>query len=123
MPAQSAEFAAVFGQLRAILARYEPKLNVVHDTPKQYFLDTHTIGPSRRPIAFGGVKVGKGYVSFYLMPIYSAEVKVGMSPALKQRMQGKACFNFRQVDDVLFAELERVTRQCYAVWKKIEWVD
>ena len=123
MPAQSAEFAAVFRRLRAILADYAPKLSVVHNTTSKYYLDTRTIGPNKRPIAFGGVKVGKGYVSYYLMPIYSPEVKVGMSPALKKHMQGKACFNFKQVDDALFAELERVTQQCYAVWKKIEWVD
>ena len=123
MPAHSAEFAAVFRRLRAILAGYAPKLSVVHDTPSQYYLDTWTIGPNKRPIAFGGVRVGKGYVSYYLMPVYSPEVKVGMSPALKKQMQGKACFNFKQVDDVLFAELERVTQQCYAAWKKIEWVD
>ena len=123
MPARSAEFAAVFRRLRGILARYAPKLSVVLETSSQYNLDTRTIGPNRRPIAFGGVKAGKGYVSYYLMPIYSAEVKVGMSPALKQHMQGNACFNFKQVDDGLFAELERVTRQCYAAWKKIGWVD
>ena len=123
MPAQSAEFADVFRRLRGMLAGYAPKLSVVHDTSSQYNLDTRTIGPNMRPIAFGGVKVGKRYVSYYLMPIYSSEVKVGMSPALKKHMQGKACFNFKQVDHALFAELERVTRQCYAAWKKIEWVD
>lgn len=123
MPAQSAEFGAVFRRLRAILATYAPKLSVVHDTASQYYLDTRTIGPNMRPIAFDGVKVGTGYVSYYLMPVYSPEVKVGMSPALKKQMQGKACFNFKKVDDPLFAELERVTGQCYAAWKRIEWVD
>jgi hypothetical protein len=123
MPAQSAELAVVFRRLRGMLAAHAPRLSVVHDTSSQYNLDTRTIGPNGRPIAFGGARVGKRYVSYYLMPIYSPEVKVGMSPALKKHMQGKACFNFTQVDDALFAELKRVTRQCYAVWKKIEWVD
>lgn len=32
-----------------------------------------------------------------------------MSPELKKRMQGKACFNFRKVDEALFAELDALT--------------
>jgi hypothetical protein len=123
MPTSRVEFATVFRRLRSILAEYAPTLYVVHDRPDYYYLDTHTIGPNKRPIAFGGVRLGKGYVSYYLMPVYSLDVNVGMSPALRKHMQGKACFNFKQVDDELFAELEQVTRQCYAAWKKIEWVD
>jgi hypothetical protein len=76
-----------------------------------------------RPVSFGGVRIGKGYASYSLMPVYSPEVRVGISSALKEQLQGKACFNFKRVDDVLFAELDRVTRQCCAAWKKIEGVD
>jgi hypothetical protein len=36
-----------------------------------------------------------------------------VSPALKKRMQGKSCFNFKQVDEVLFSELEALTRQSF----------
>jgi hypothetical protein len=32
-----------------------------------------------------------------------------MSPELRRRMQGKSCFNFRTVDEPLFAELARIT--------------
>jgi len=64
------EFATVFHDLRAILAEYEPKLKVVHDRPDNYYLDTFTIGRNKRPIMFGGVRITKNYVSFYLMPVY-----------------------------------------------------
>jgi hypothetical protein len=47
----------------------------------------------------------------------------GMSPALKKRMQGKACFNFTAIDRELFEELEQVTERGYQAWKKIGWVD
>jgi hypothetical protein len=120
--APRAEFIPVFAALREILVPYAPKLTVVHDEPDNYYLDTHTIGPNKRPIFFAGVKMGKGYVSYYLMPVY-AQSAGGMSPALKKRMQGKACFNFKAVDRELFAELKQVTKQGYAAWKKIGWVD
>ena len=117
-----AEFIPVFNGLRDILAEYAPKLKVVHDQPQNYSLDTHTIGPNKRPIFFGGVRITKNYVSYYLMPVY-AEMVRGMSPALQKHMQGKACFNFKTVDEALFRELKKVTKQGYQAWKKIEWVD
>jgi hypothetical protein len=117
-----AEFAPVFDGLRAILAEYEPKLNVVHDRPDNYYLDTYTIGPNKRPIFFGGVRINKNYVSYYFMPIYGDLLR-GMSPALKKHMQGKACFNFTEVDATLFKELKKVTKQGYQAWKKLEWVE
>lgn len=117
-----AEFVPVFSALRGILADYAPSLKVVHDTPDNYYLDTHTIGPNKRPIFFGGVRIGKGYVSYYLMPVYGPEVRDGMSPALKKRMQGKACFNFTEVDPALFKELKQLTERAYAFWRKLGWV-
>jgi len=122
MPAKN-DFPPVFEGLRSILAEYAPTLKVVHDRPDNYYLDTHTLGKNKKPIFFGGVRMGKGYVSYYLMPAYSPELQKGMSPALKKRMQGKACFNFTVVDDELFGELRKVTKQAYAEWKKTGWVD
>ncbi len=120
---QRAEFDRVFTRLRSILARHAPTLDVVHDEPDNYYLNTRTIGANRRPISFGGVKVGKSYVSYYLMPVYTQQGTSGISAALQKRMQGKACFNFNTVDEELFAELERLTQRGYAAWKKIEWVE
>ena len=57
-----------------------------------------------------GIRVGKSYVSYYLMPVYGLpELVEGISPELKRRMQGKACFNFTRVDESLFAELATLT--------------
>jgi hypothetical protein len=115
------DLAPVFAALRAIIAEFEPGLDVLHNEPDRYYLNTRTIGANRHPIAFGGVRTGKAYVSFYLMPIYMATPK--LSPQLKKRMQGKACFNFTTVDDELFAELRTVTRHGYDAWKAKKWVD
>src|SRR4051812_34701440 len=100
-----AGFAPAFAELRAILAAYEPKLKVVHDTPDHYYLDTHTLGPNKRPLTFAAVRIMKNYVSYYFMPIYGGHAR-GMSAALQERMQGKACFNFTEVDPALFKELK-----------------
>ena len=116
------EFAAVFQALRGILADYEPKLKVVRDEPGWYYLDTHTVGPNKKPIMFAAVRIGKNYVSYYFMPVYGG-ITDGLSPALKKRMQGKACFNFKEVDEALFKDLKTLTKRGYAAWKKMDWVD
>jgi len=117
-----AEFVPVFNGLREILAEYAPKLEVVHDKPDNYYLDTHTIGANKKPIFFAGVRIGKAYVSYYLMPIYGPQLRDGMSPALKKRIQGKACFNFTKVDPALFNELRQLTKRSYQFWRELGWV-
>jgi len=57
-----------------------------------------------------GIRVGKSYVSYYLMPVYGLpDLLDEISPELKRRMQGKACFNFTRIDESLFAELATLT--------------
>ena len=120
----NAEFAEIFQELKTILEPYESKLTVVKDTPNAYYLNTNTIGPSMHPIWFGGAQIGKAYVSFHLIPVYTVPALLeGMSPALRKRMQGKSCFNFKTADKALFKELKALTKAGYAEFKKIEWVD
>jgi hypothetical protein len=58
----------------------------------------------------GGTRLGKRYVSLYLMGIYGApELLDSISPELRRRMQGKSCFNFTSIDDALLAELAGLT--------------
>jgi hypothetical protein len=46
------------------------------------------------------------------MPVYAyPEMVRGLSPGLRKRMQGKACFNFKTIDEELFAELGRLTAE------------
>jgi len=57
-------------------------------------------------------------VSFHLLYLYfnPAALK-GISPALKKRMQGKACFNFTTVDEDCFAELGRLIADGLKIYK------
>ena len=69
-------------------------------------------------LAFGGVGIGKRYVSYHLMCVYmQPDLLEAMSPELRKRMQGKSCFNFTKVDQELFDELAAITakgRDLYA---------
>jgi hypothetical protein len=57
-----------------------------------------------------GTRVGKSHVSYYLMPVYATPGLVeSMSPELRRRMQGNACFNFKSVDEPLLAALDALT--------------
>ena len=128
MPAKSSgsasksdEFERVFTALRGILLPYESSLNVTKNSSDHYCLETRGPGPRKVPLMFAAVKTNKNYVSFHLMPVYMTMVK--MSPALENRMQGKACFNFTVVDETLLDELRRLTRQGYDGWRQMKWVE
>jgi hypothetical protein len=63
-------------------------------------------------VFFAAAMLKKNYVSFYLMPIYIyPELLDSISPDLQKHMQGKSCFNFKKVDDILFEELADLTRR------------
>src|SRR6266545_3882787 len=105
------DLPTVFDRLKAIFAPYERKMDVAQDAPNVYMLNTRYVMRNKQPLCFGGVRLGKNYVSFYLMSVYaSPELLKTMSPELKKRMQGKSCFNFKAVDKKLFNELKDLTK-------------
>jgi hypothetical protein len=105
------DFASTFIALRKILEPYQAKLVVVSDSDDGYSLETTHVMKNKHRLYFGGVKKGKSYVSFYLMPVYAcAEIREQVSPELKKRMQGKSCFNFSAPDEKLFKELAKLTK-------------
>jgi len=118
-PSGTSEFPAVFSALHAILAKHEPLMRVVHDKPGNYHLDAGYSEKWKRDIFFGGIRLNKSYVSFYLMPMYMhPELLKKVSPELKKRMQGKSCFNFKTVEPALFKELTTLTKQGLERFKK-----
>jgi hypothetical protein len=105
------EFKKVFAELKSIFKPYTKKMDIAHNTDDHYMLNTRFIMKNKQPLCFGGVRVGKNYVSFYLMSVYaSPDLLKAMSPELKKRMQGKSCFNFKAVDQRLFTELKALTK-------------
>lgn len=105
------DFPAVFAGLRAILAKHAAKLQVTKDDDEWYYLEApKKPAPNGGPMHFGAVRLGKRYVSCYLMPAYTnPELLDGLSDGLRKRMQGKSCFNFTAADPALFRELAKLT--------------
>src|SRR5580765_6239016 len=96
---EKTSFAEVFRRLKAIFKPYEKKMVIAQDTSSGYLLNTRHIMKNKQPLCFGGVRLGKNYVSFYLMSVYaSPDFLKDMSPELKKRMQGKSCFNFKEIN-------------------------
>jgi hypothetical protein len=104
-----ADFEAVHDRLRDILLRQGGDLALTKDGPAGVAIELP--GLEGKPWGYvAGTRVGKSYVSYYLMPVYATPgLADSLSPELRKRMQGKACFNFKSVDDRLFAELEALT--------------
>lgn len=101
----------IFSSLAAILREVAGDLEVTADTAERYYLDTRHRMPNGQALFFGGVEIRKSYVSFHLMPVYVEPALLNkISPALRKRMQGKSCFNFKAPDATLFSELADLTR-------------
>ena len=103
------DFEPVHARLREILMRRRGDLVVTKDGPAGVAIEIP--GLEGKPWGYvAGTRVGKTYVSFYLMPIYvSPKLTASISPELAKRRQGKACFNFTKVDETLLAEMEALT--------------
>jgi len=110
MPAKP-DLQPVFERLKKILAPYEPKMNIAQDTETMYLLNTRFLLKKNYPLMFAGVRLGKNYVSYHLFSVYTSPNDAQtLSPELKKRMQGKACFNFAAIDEPLFKELAKITK-------------
>lgn len=100
-----ADLEAVHARLRQLLRPYGSELSLSADGPGGLTLEVP--GLEGEPWGYvAGTRLGKRYVSVYLMPVYaSSDLAASISPALRRRMQGKSCFNFSAIDERLFAEL------------------
>ena len=115
-------FDDTFDTLRGILRRHEKKMKVLVDKPGDYQLAagqlTDRVG---RPLWAAAVQTKKDYVSYHLMPVYACpELLATMSPSLKKRMQGKACFNFTTIDAAHVEELSALTEAGFERFKTIK---
>ena len=113
------EFATVFAALRAILAAHKDRLKITQDTAIGFSTDALRLRYKGNPVMFAAVRIGKNYVSFHLLPVYmNPRLQQTISPELKKRMQGKACFNFKTVDEELFRQLAELTSAGLAGFEK-----
>jgi hypothetical protein len=106
---ERSELDAVASKLETLLARYATR-QTVWKTQNGKWLCAKQVIHSGEPLALFGVRRGKNYVSYHMVPVYMFPLLAnGISPELKRRRQGKACFNFAHVDEALFRELRSLT--------------
>ena len=134
-----ADLAVVFDELRRRLAVHEQDFTVSTNLtdatrPASRKVDDPSPGDTyllvgapheKYPdgLLFAGVKRQKRYVSYYLMPAYTEpELAASISPDLRRRMQGKSCFNFTRIDDVLFDELADLTERGREAYAAKDWL-
>ena len=123
-----ADFAAVFALLKPAFSKVAKHLVLKTDTATEYGLVTKSPSPfpqhKGHPLDFVLVRVGKAYVSFHLLPLYmNPTLATTISPELKKRMQGMACFNFKtEPDKELLKELQRLTEAGLKLWGEKKWL-
>jgi len=116
-------FKETFEKLKDILQPYSAELVVLTNEEDNFYINTNFIMKNKKPMYFGSVKINKNYVSYHLMPVYVfPELLQNISPALMQRMQGKSCFNFKDVDEDLFKELENLTRNGHSKYQHAGYI-
>ena len=116
--ATETNFPPVFARLRATLIDNTPGAFIGKEGPECLALYTRQTQTPKPYEWFAGVEIKKNYVSYHLMSVYVyPDLVEDISDALRKRMQGKACFNFKTEDDALFAELAAVTR---AGWERFQ---
>lgn len=104
-------FASIFARLRDLMIAAAPGMVVTDDTPTQFTLKTSWLeARTKAPAWFGWIAIKKSYVAYHVMPLYTLPtLNEAVSPALEKRRQGKTCFNFKQDDPALFAEIQALT--------------
>jgi hypothetical protein len=121
-------FEPVFQRLRGVLQSHQANYTVSSDSSTRFGLEAH-VGPATLK-AWGGkakspsipvawVEVKKSYVSYHLMGLYmNPKLEAKLSEPLRKHMQGKSCFNFKEVDEALFQELDSITADSLTDLKK-----
>lgn len=109
----------VFEKLKEILEKYEEKLVVVQDRSDSYYLNTPPTEKNKKGEFFGAAQIKKNYVAFHLMPIYCfPQLLENISGGLRKKMQGKSCFNFKNGDEKLFEELQKLTESSFEKYRQ-----
>lgn len=110
----------LFTKLKSILEQYQSSLTVLHDKGDNYYLNTPITETNKKPEFFGAVQVKKSYVAVHLMPVYYyPELLDNLSEELKKQMQGKSCFNFKDIDNESFEELKSLAERCFDKYKAL----
>ncbi len=85
----------VFAALRKLLEPFKGDIIVETDKPNNYHTAMPTLLHRGKPLYFAGVKTGKNYVSYHLLPVYyNPDLNKQISAELKKPQTGHGMFQF-----------------------------
>lgn len=80
-------------------------------------------GKKQNDVNFAGLKINKGYVGVYFMPIYiETEIKSLLHPSLLKLLKGKSCFHIKKLDAELLTYIDAALKVGHTFYKQNEWV-
>ena len=114
----------VFEKLKNVLSSLGEGLEIKKDTSDYYYLNSNK-RIKNKEMFFGAVQIRKSYVAYHLYPIYTnPELLNGISDNLKNRMQGKSCFNFKkEITEDQLQEVGELTKQSYNKFVEIGYIE
>jgi hypothetical protein len=120
---------AIFQKLKTSLGKQCPPMVCFKDTASCYEIIGNTPVPygSTKKIVpgmyFASAVPRKDMVSFYFMPIYyHRQDYVDVAPTLLKSLKGKACFNFKKVEQIDERELDAMLKKGAQAWKKLGYM-
>jgi hypothetical protein len=123
----------VYESLQKLLSRYAPPLkscggNVrgkrdFHLTVPKAVVVPGAYGGKAVEIEVASIILQKGFVGFYLMPIYvNPGLKKKLAPSLTKRLKGKTCFHIKQIDSEILGNIEDAVDEGVKSYRERGWL-
>ena len=124
---KAADLAHAIEEIRALLEKYTPPLEVRTDAKGGYHLwsvkDIVVEGRKRKEVYFAGVNPQKGYIGFHYMPVYTnPEQKSMLRPELLSLLKGKSCFHVRRLEPAVKKQIKDVLASGIKLYKQRGWI-
>ncbi len=122
------ELVPIFNEIRKmLLGCVKGTIKIQEDSAGQIHLyskkQIEVSGKKRDEIYFASAMVQKGYVGFYLMPVYSDVFLVKeIAPELLKCLKGKSCFHIKKLDETLKGQIQNALEAGYSCFEKKGWV-
>jgi hypothetical protein len=123
----------VFESLHKLLSRYAPPLKACggnvrgkrdfHLTVPKAVVVPGAYGGKAVEIELASIILQKGFVGFYLMPLYvDPGIKKKLAPSLTKQLKGKTCFHIKQVDSEVLGNIEDAVTEGMKSYKERGWL-
>ncbi|MCH8813779.1 MAG: DUF1801 domain-containing protein [Chloroflexi bacterium] len=125
---KAADLAHAMEEIRSLLEKYTPPLEVRTDAKGGYHLwsvkNIVVEGRKRKEVYFAGVTPQKGYISFHYMPVYTNPEQKSMliKPELRSLLKGKSCFYVRRLEPALKTQIKDALASGFRLYQQQGWI-